>query len=87
MISRHCERSAAIHLLKCILIYGLPRHFVPRNDVAILNIFKFFLADCMNAVCFKNFFCLLHVGAADNHTGAVGLATGKAVHVFDVAAV
>ena len=41
----------------------------------------------MNTVCFKNFFCLLHVGAADNHTGAVGLAAGKAVHVFDVAAV
>ena len=81
----------------CILL----RRFAPRNDknfvIAIeakqsiwrekLNILQLILTDCMNSVAFQNAFGLRDVGAADNHAGRVGLAAGKAVHVFYVAAV
>lgn len=52
-----------------------------------LNILELVLADCVDAVAFQDAFCLRNVGAADNHTGAVGFAAGKTVHIFYVATV
>ena len=69
------------------LVEGPFENLKDHKFLVRLNILQFFLANGVNTIAFENLFGLLHVCAAKNHTGGVGFAAGKAVHVFDVAAV